>query len=173
MGTSKQAGPCGAPGHTSLSMFPVSHLSGIHSNIHVLPLVPKDRVEQLLIRNGRGMGRQGKGDQQTVCSLGAGPCSTSRDTHYNTFELLYRTKVLAAQLCLILCDPTDYPMRLLCLWNSPGKNTGVVSHILLQGSSGPRDQTRISCTESDSTLSEPPGKPSYQGTKTPPTNGIY
>ena len=28
----------------------------------------------------------------------------------------------------------DYsPARLLCLWNSPGKNTGVGSHSLLQG----------------------------------------
>ena len=25
------------------------------------------------------------------------------------------------------------PARLLCLWNSPGKNTGVGSHSLLQG----------------------------------------
>jgi len=26
----------------------------------------------------------------------------------------------------------DQPARLLCLWDSPGKNTGVVSHSLLQ-----------------------------------------
>ena len=26
-----------------------------------------------------------------------------------------------------------YPIRLLCPWNSPGKNTGVGSHSLLQG----------------------------------------
>ena len=26
-----------------------------------------------------------------------------------------------------------YPTRLLCLWNSPGKNTGVGSHCLPQG----------------------------------------
>ena len=26
-----------------------------------------------------------------------------------------------------------YPIRLLCPWNSPGKNTGVVSHSFLQG----------------------------------------
>ena len=26
-----------------------------------------------------------------------------------------------------------YPARLLCPWNSPGKNTGVVCHFLLQG----------------------------------------
>jgi len=30
-------------------------------------------------------------------------------------------------------------------WNFPGKNTGVGSHSLLQGSSQPRDQTHVSC----------------------------
>ena len=32
------------------------------------------------------------------------------------------------QSCLTLCDPT----RLCCLWDSPGKNTGVGCHFLLQ-----------------------------------------
>ena len=36
-----------------------------------------------------------------------------------------------------------YRTRLLCPWNSPGKNTGVGSHALLQGSSQPRDQTQV------------------------------
>ena len=40
---------------------------------------------------------------------------------------------LVAQPCLILCDPTDCsPTRLLCPRNSPGKNTGVDCHSLLQ-----------------------------------------
>ena len=39
-------------------------------------------------------------------------------------------KVLVAQVCLTLCDPMDCS---LCPWNSPGKNTGVSSHSLLQG----------------------------------------
>ena len=34
------------------------------------------------------------------------------------------------QLCLTLCDPTDG--RLPCPWDSPGKNTGVGCHFLLQ-----------------------------------------
>ena len=39
-----------------------------------------------------------------------------------------------AQSCLILCDPMDCsPPRLLCPQNSPGKNTGVGCHSLLQG----------------------------------------
>ena len=36
------------------------------------------------------------------------------------------------------------PARLLCLWDFPGKNTGVSCHFLLQGSSVPRDRTRVS-----------------------------
>ena len=41
---------------------------------------------------------------------------------------------ILAQSCLTLCDPMDHkPARLLCPWNSPGKNTGVGCHFLLQG----------------------------------------
>ena len=36
------------------------------------------------------------------------------------------------------------PARLLCPWKYPGKNTGVGSHFLLQGSSWPRDLTHVS-----------------------------
>ena len=34
-----------------------------------------------------------------------------------------------------ICDPTNCspPTRLLCLWDSPGKNTGVGCHALLRG----------------------------------------
>ena len=35
------------------------------------------------------------------------------------------------------------PTRLLCPWDSPGRNTGVGCHVLLQGSSQPGDQTCI------------------------------
>ena len=40
-------------------------------------------------------------------------------------------KVKATQPCPTLCYPMD--CRLFCPWNSPGKNTGVGSHSLLQG----------------------------------------
>ena len=49
-------------------------------------------------------------------------------------------KVLVAQSCLTLCNPMDCsPSRLLCLWNSPGQNTGIGCHSLLQwkGTNGP------------------------------------
>ena len=38
------------------------------------------------------------------------------------------------QSCLTLCDPMDCILpRLLCPWNSPGKNTGVGFHFLFHG----------------------------------------
>ena len=42
--------------------------------------------------------------------------------------------VFVAKSCPTLCDPTDSsPARLLCLWDFPGKNTGVGCRFLLQG----------------------------------------
>ena len=38
------------------------------------------------------------------------------------------------------------PARLLCPWDSPGKNTGVGCHSLPRGSSPPGDHTLVSCT---------------------------
>ena len=41
---------------------------------------------------------------------------------------------LVAQSCLTLCDPMHYGvLRLLCLWDSPGKNSGVGCHFLFPG----------------------------------------
>ena len=37
------------------------------------------------------------------------------------------------QSCPDLCDPMDCNTRLLCPWDSPGKNTGSGCHALLQG----------------------------------------
>ena len=41
--------------------------------------------------------------------------------------------VPVAQSCPTLCDPTDYRTRLLCPWDSPGGNSAVGCHFLLQG----------------------------------------
>ena len=38
-----------------------------------------------------------------------------------------------AQLCPTLCSPMDYSLPSSSPWNSPGKNTGVGRHSLLQG----------------------------------------
>ena len=54
--------------------------------------------------------------------------------------------------------PWTAPSKLLGPWDVPGKNTGVGSHSLLQGSSQPRDRTKSPVLQADSLLSEPPGK---------------
>ena len=40
---------------------------------------------------------------------------------------------LVTKLCLTLMTPWTVSARLLCPWDSPGKNTGVGCHFLLQG----------------------------------------
>ena len=67
------------------------------------------------------------------------------------------------QSCLILCDPLDCsPPDSSLHADSPGKNTEVGCHALLQGSSQLRDQTCISCIAGRFLLAEPPGKPKIQ-----------
>ena len=52
------------------------------------------------------------------------------------------------------------PARLLCPWNSSGKNTGVCSHSLLQGNLlNPETEPRSLALQADSLSSESPGKP--------------
>ena len=52
-----------------------------------------------------------------------------------------------------------YPARLLCPWDSSGKNTGVGCHASSRGSSRPRNQTHVSCIAGGFFTSESPGKP--------------
>ena len=73
---------------------------------------------------------------------------------FHEIAVLYAQSLSSVQLC----DPMD--CRLLCLWNSPGKNTGVGCHVLLQ---------RISLTQGSNLallhgglLSEPPGKSRFR-----------
>ena len=47
-------------------------------------------------------------------------------------QMLTLYRYYLAQLCPTICNPME-PTRLLCPWNSLGKNTGVGSHSLLQG----------------------------------------
>ena len=61
--------------------------------------------------------------------------------------------VLVAQSCLTLCDPTD-STRLLCSWNSLGKNTGVVCHPSSRGTSQPRVEPWSPASQADSLLFE-------------------
>ena len=62
---------------------------------------------------------------------------------------------MPTQSFLTLCDPVEYSF---CPWNSPGKNTGVGSHSLLQGIFLTRDQTWVSCITGVFFTAEPPGK---------------
>ena len=62
-----------------------------------------------------------------------------------------------AESCSVVSDSattwTCTP-RLLCPWYSPGRNTGVGCHALLQGSFWPRDRTQSPALQADSLLSE-------------------
>ena len=49
------------------------------------------------------------------------------------------------------------PARLLCPWNSPGKNTRVGCHSLLQKIFPPQDKTLVSCIAGRFFTTEPPG----------------
>ena len=71
--------------------------------------------------------------------------------------LLSAAAVAAAkslQSCLTLCDPIDFwqPTRLPCPWDSPGKNTGVGCHFLLQCM---KVKSESEVTQSCLTLSNP------------------
>ena len=53
--------------------------------------------------------------------------------------------VLLTQSCLTLRNLKDCIPPGFCPWNSPGKNTGVGCHSLLQEISGPTEWTWVSC----------------------------
>ena len=65
-----------------------------------------------------------------------------------------------SQWCLTLCDPMDWSLLGSCVHrDSPGKNTGVGCHALLQGIFPTRSPT----LQVDSLPSESPGKPKNTG----------
>ena len=66
-------------------------------------------------------------------------------------QVILRSCMLSCFSNVTLCDAGLLPTRLLCLWGSPGKNTGVGCHFLLQGicqtqGSNP-DLVRLSCID--------------------------
>ena len=66
---------------------------------------------------------------------------------------------LVAQLCPTLYDPMDHSLPgSFVHGDSPGKNTGMGSHALLQGCSHPRIEPRSPTLQADSLPSELPGK---------------
>ena len=58
---------------------------------------------------------------------------------------LHMSYMLVPQLPNSLRPHEQQPARLLCPWDSPGKNTGVGCHAFLQGIFQTMDQTRVSC----------------------------
>ena len=91
-----------------------------------------------------------KGLLQCPCNVAAG--SPQREWSKKAKQ---RPQCLFFNLCAVLVLITSVvsgslrsygpeSARLLCPWNSPGKNTGVGSLSLLQGSSWPRDQSWVS-----------------------------
>ena len=80
--------------------------------------------------------------------------------------LLYlEAMYLVTQLCLTLWNPMDYsPPGSSVYGDSPGKNTGVGCHALLQGNlPHPGIKPSSPSLLADSLPSEPPGKPNYTG----------
>ena len=69
------------------------------------------------------------------------------------------------QSCLTLCDSIDYsPPGSSVHGDSPGKNTSVGCHALLQGNlPNPGIEPTSPALQEDSLLSEPPGKPKNTG----------
>ena len=77
---------------------------------------------------------------------------------------LMEVKVLVTQLCATLGDPVDCSLPcLLCPWNSPGKNTGMDCHSLLQGIFTAQGLNLGLLHYRDSLPSEPQGKPKNPG----------
>ena len=81
------------------------------------------------------------------CSLGISNLLEEIISPSHSVVFLHIFPLIAAaatslQSCPTLCDPMDYsPPGFAVHGNSPGKNTGVGFHALLQGSSQPRDLT--------------------------------
>ena len=103
------------------------------------------------------------GIYHSVIQCSSPPALWSRYSYHLYFTACVPAKSL--QSCLILCNPVDSNLPLLCLWNSPGKSTGVGCHDLLQeilptqGSNPGLLHCRQSPSlQMDSLPTEPPGK---------------
>ena len=74
-------------------------------------------------------------------------------THPNiVYRDLFAAAAKSLQSCPTLCDPRRQPTRLPLPWDSPGKNTGVGCHFLLQCM---KVKSESEVTQSCPTLSDP------------------
>ena len=95
-----------------------------------------------------------------------------------SWKLISRLNVIPIVICTCmhawsficvptLCQPHELqPTRILCPWDSPGKNTGVGYHAYSRGSSWPKARTWISCVSCIAGRffsTEPLGNPRFSG----------
>ena len=82
-------------------------------------------------------------------------------TYMYVICIIYKTPLISCSVTSDLLQPHGLqPAMVLCPWNSPGKNTGVKSHSLLQGIfPHPGTEPGSLALQADSLPSEPPGKP--------------
>ena len=89
------------------------------------------------------------------------PCPPAQVWCLITISIISESEV--AQSCSTLRPWGLQPTRLLCPWDSPGKNTGVGCHSLLQGIFPTQESNPglLYCrqTQADALTSEPPGSP--------------
>ena len=84
------------------------------------------------------------------------PCQLPGSLEYSTWHL----KVLVTQSYPSICNPME-PARLLCPWNSPGKNCGAGSLPSPGDLPDPGMESRSPVLQAGSSPSEPPGKPAW------------
>ena len=96
-----------------------------------------------------------------VCSLCPSLYSCPANRVINTIFLDSICVCCVRVLSSVWLFATPGPIRLLCPWNFPGKNTGVVAISYSRWSSWPKDQTWVSCIGRWIFTTEPPGKPMY------------
>ena len=65
--------------------------------------------------------------------------------HPKKLRVMFTRKTICGLATVVSDSFGQYSIRLLCPWDSPGKNTGVGCHTLLQRSSQFRDQSFVSC----------------------------
>ena len=83
-------------------------------------------------------------------------------THMCNASYIYMCVCVSCSVMSNFVSPWTVVPRLLCSWNSPGKNTGVGSHSLLQGKNLTLGSNPGSpALQVDSLPSEPPGKPIF------------
>ena len=73
-------------------------------------------------------------------------CKKQRLSYTGSMDMWTGLVCLVAKSCPTLCNLTDCSLLGSSVHGDfPGRNTGVGYHFLLQGSSQPRDQIRVSC----------------------------